>query len=450
MDVLRGRDLVAQIDESSVSFAASGAAQHSLLGRELLIKQLRLVRQQKLAARDTFLVVINIADTKKYDEIIRIFGYKFADDLLQVRLDDLEFLAARQPIYHVGFWSIGLIFQSSGQEDYEASLARLMHHLMRPIICRGIPIPIQAGVGICDLKHGLGSAEDLLQSTFLAGQIGSTTTTGWAECNYELQDDHRRAFSIISEVGHSLTMLNEFELLYQPRIDLRTSRCTAVEALLRWRHPILGLIAPDEFIPLVEMTGLIRELTAWVLLHAIQQAAHWHRNGYKFKICVNISARNLIEDDFVERLTSLLKHNAVSPDDLELEFSEANAFHDMDSARKTLTELRNLGVSIAIDDFGTGKNSFEYLETVPANVLKMDRTLINDLSKNLRHQVIVKSIVAMAHDLNMAVVAEGLESQAILTQLMGWSCDYAQGYIFCRPIRADEFQAWYAKAHTAV
>ncbi len=419
------------------------------MDRELLIKQLRIVRQEKLKPRQVFLVVINIADTKKYDEIIRIFGYKFADDLLKVRLDDLEFLGQRQTVYHVGFWSIGMIFHASPKEDYQNVFDDLIEHLSKPIICRGIPIPINAGVGVCDLMRGLGSVEDLLQSTFLAGQIGRTTARGWAECNYELEDDHRRAFSIISEVGHSLTTLNEFELLFQPRIYLKSSRCSAVEALLRWHHPVLGLIAPDEFIPLVEMTGLIRELTIWVLEHAMAQAARWHKEGYRLKVCVNISSKNLGEADFVERLVTLMGVHGVSADYLELEFSESQPFQDMGAAAATLARLRELGVSIAIDDFGTGRNSLEYLESVPANVLKLDRSLINSLSKNLRHQVMVKSIVTMAHDLGMAVVAEGLESQPVLAQLMAWSCDYAQGYIFSRPVKAKEFLEWYNKAHLA-
>jgi EAL domain-containing protein (putative c-di-GMP-specific phosphodiesterase class I) len=447
MDVVRGRDLANQVDDAATGSVPVTASAPLVMDRDLLIKQLRVVRQEKLKPRQVFLVVINIADTKKYDEIIRIFGYKFADDLLKVRLDDLDFLGAKQSVYHVGFWSIGLIYRVEKRENYEESLGNLIEHLSRPIICRGIPVPIQAGVGVCDLMRGLGSVEDLLQSTFLAGQIGRGSAKGWAECNYELEDDHRRAFSIISEVGHSLTTLDEFELLFQPRIDLKTNRCSAVEALLRWHHPVLGLIAPDEFIPLVEMTGLIRELTSWVLQHAIAQTAQWHKEGHKLKVCVNISSRNLTEEDFVERLAMLLARHGVRAEYLELEFSENQPFHDLEAARNTLVKLRDVGVSIAIDDFGTGRNSLEYLESVPANVLKLDRSLINSLSKNLRHQVMVKSIIMMAHDLGMVVVAEGLESQMVMAQLVSWRCDYAQGYIFCRPMRTAEFLDWFTKSH---
>jgi len=446
MDVARGRDLAGQIDESAISFSTPIGA-HQMMDRDLLIKQLRIVRQEKLRPREAFLIVINIADTKKYDEIIRIFGYKFADDLLKVRLADLDYLGTRQTVYHVGFWSVGLIFHASEETDSQEQLETLMAHLSRPIICRGIPVPIQAGVGVCDLARGLGAVEDLLQSTFLAGQVGSKSAKGWSECNYDLEDDHRRAFSIISEVGHSLTTLDEFELLYQARIHLKTSRCNAAEALLRWHHPVLGVVSPGEFIPLVEMTGLIKELTMWVLTRAIAQAAEWQRAGLSMKICVNVSAKNLGEPDFTERLESLLHLSGVKPAQLELEISETQPFDDLEVARNTLTKLRELGVDIAIDDFGTGGNSLEYLEAVPATVLKMDRSLVSALPKNLRHQVIVKSIIGMAHDLGMKLVAEGLETPAICSQLVSWSCDYAQGYLFGRPMKPDDFFAWHKKTH---
>jgi EAL domain-containing protein (putative c-di-GMP-specific phosphodiesterase class I) len=213
---------------------------------------------------------------------------------------------------------------------------------------------------------------------------------------------------------------------------------------------VLGLVTPDEFIPLVEMTGLIRELTGWVLSRAVEQAAQWRKAGLKITVCVNISEKNLEEEDFTERLESLLHVHGVKPEQLELEFSESQPFNDNMAARATLTRLRELGINIAIDDFGTGRNSLEYLESVPANVLKMDRSLIASMTKNLRHQVIVKSIISMAHDLGMTLVAEGLESPAILSQLVAWNCDYAQGYLFGRPQKPEDFLSWYTKSHPGV
>ncbi|OYV40945.1 MAG: hypothetical protein B7Z81_01530 [Acidocella sp. 20-61-6] len=191
----------------------------NLRDRAQLLREINLSRQRQLESCQVFLVVINIADTKRYDDIIRVFGYKFADDLLNIRLLDLDFISARQPTYRVGFWSVGYIFNASDQQDYESSLNQLIEVLARPVICRGIPVFIQAGVGICDLALGLGAAEDLLQATFLAGQIGAQGSAGWSECNYDLADDHRRAFSLIAHAAHSLSTPYEFELNYQARVE---------------------------------------------------------------------------------------------------------------------------------------------------------------------------------------------------------------------------------------
>lgn len=421
------------------------AGADGLRARALLLREINLERQEKLNERQVFLLVINIADTKRYDDIIRVFGYKFADDLLSIRIADLDFVNGRQPAYRVGFWSVGLIFHAFSRQDYESSLARLIAALAKPVICRGIPVPIKAGVGVCDLMKGLGSAEDLLQATFLAGQVGASSPAGWAECNYDLSDDHRRAFSLISHAGYSLTKPNEFELTYQARIILASGRCNAAEALLRWHHPTLGTVMPDEFVPLIEMTGLVRELTFWVLSRAIAQAALWQAEGHNLKIAVNISPKNLEEPDFVARLAELLDVHRLPARFLELEFSESRSFTNADDARERLRDLRALGVSISIDDFGIGANGFLSLEHIPANVVKIDRHLVQSMADNARQRALVKSMIAMAHELDMAVVAEGVDSQRTLQILRAWDCDYAEGFLINKPMAAEPFIAWYSR-----
>ena len=418
----------------------------TLRDRMDLLREINLVRQGRLVERRLFLIVINIADTKKYDEIIRVFGYKFADDLLGIRLADLEFITRRQPAFRVGFWSVGLVFQADDERDYEAALSRLLSMLAKPLICRGIPVTIRGGVGVCDLARGLGSAEDLLQATFLAGQAGAELPSGWLECNYDLSDDHRRAFALIAEAEASLATNSEFELSYQARVDLRSWRCMGAEALLRWHHPTLGLVMPDEFVPLIEMTGLVRELTAWVLTRAVAQTASWHAEGFNLKTCVNISAKNLAEPDFVGRLVALLEHYRLPPAFLELEFSERHRFENIEDAEQHLRALRELGVGLSLDDFGTGPNGFTSLETIPANVVKIDRRLINSVANSARQQALVKSLIRLAHEMGMQVVAEGLELPATQKMLLEWGCDAVQGFLINRPMPAEPFMAWLSKA----
>jgi EAL domain-containing protein (putative c-di-GMP-specific phosphodiesterase class I) len=436
-------DVVAQAGQSG--HAGVGGGQEALQDRSALLREINLARQERLREREVFLVVINIADTKKYDDIIRVFGYKFADDLLSIRLADLKFINIRQHAFRVGFWSVGLIFRSQSRADYESALSGLISLLAKPLICRGIPVSIKAGVGLCDLMKGLGSAEDLLQATFLAGQAAAATRRGYVECNYDLAEDHRRAFALIAHAGHSLTTEEEFELSYQPRLDIKSGRCASVEALLRWHHPTLGLVMPGEFIPLIEMTGLVQELTVWVLSRAIAQAAGWYQSGLKLKICVNISPKNLEEPDFVLRLRELLHVHGLPAANLELEFSAARSFSNIEQARRRLTELQTLGVSIAIDDFGIGTDGFAALEYIPADVVKIDRSLAGAIVGNPRQQVLVKALINIAHELGIMAVAEGTETEEALNLLMRWDCDFAEGYLISQPMTASSLVAWYAE-----
>jgi EAL domain-containing protein (putative c-di-GMP-specific phosphodiesterase class I) len=355
-------------------------------------------------------------------------------------------------LYAIGFWSIGFILRpstfegSSFFEDrsaiHKVFLKRLADSLDEPVICRGIPIVIKSGIGVCDLAKGLGTAQDLLQATFIAGQVRNRGALGWNVCNYDLAADNRRAFSIISDVAPALAAPDEFELVYQPRTELRSGTCIGAEALLRWRHPTLGLIPPNEFIPLVEMTGLIRELTNWVLGHAIRQAVLWQAAELNLKISVNVSVKNLDENDFCERVLRLLGHFKLEPSRLELEFSETQAFSDIPSATRTLKSLRDQGVGVAIDDFGTGHNSFGDLQITQANIVKIDDSLLHSLSGNTQRQNVVQSMIALAHANGLSVTGEGVETAEVLELLTGWGCDFAQGYYISRPMYQGEFQAW--------
>jgi len=446
MSTTGGSRFLKQPLASGVAGAGSDKRQ-TMQSRDILLREIQRFNSGSLLENQMFLVVVSAADIKRYDDIIRIFGYKFAEAMLTIRLEDLKSMLPDIDVYQVGFWSFGFIYDSTGMGDHKVFLDSLVEKLSSPVICRGIPIPIKAGVGVCDLKKDLGSSEDLLQSTFLAGQVSGTSANEWVSCADE-KDDHRRAFSLISDVFSALTTPDEFELNYQARIELKTRGCTGVEALLRWRHPTLGVVSPGEFIPLVEMTGFIKPLTGWVLAKALAQTSAWHKRGYLLNVSVNISAKNLEEADFITLLQEKLSYYGLAPHYLELEFTESSLFFDQVAARNKLQALRALGVNIATDDFGTGHDSFTGLAANPANIIKIDRAHIATFSEGSRTQTIVKSMVTMAHDLGMIVVAEGVETGETLELLAKLSCDYAQGYFMCRPMLVDEFDAWYVKTYT--
>ena len=432
------RDLVkAAADDRSGEIAAP-----ALVSRERLLQDLQSIRQKPIVAGDVHLIIINFVDSKAYDNIIQIFGYKQADNIQTIRLENLKVLTRKMTVYQIGVWSIGLIYAAGKNEAPEEFFDALVSHLAKPIICRGIPMPIKAGVGVYDLAMGLGSTEDLLQSTYIASQASSRMASAWVTCDYHYAENHQRAFALIADVSYSLASTNEFELCYQPRFSLKTGKCIAAEALLRWRHPSYGSVTPNEFIPLVEMTGLIREMTEWVLTRAIAKTVQWHKHGYHLKVSVNISVCNLQEVDFVERVRKLLAHFGLRPEYLELEISESQSFVDWDIAHSQLESLRAMGVGVAVDDFGTGSNSFSYLQTVPVSAVKIHQSLVQTMKGNPKNQAVVKSIIGLAHALGVECVAEGVETQEANMLLESLDCDYAQGYYLGRPMYTVDFDEW--------
>jgi len=231
----------------------------------------------------------------------------------------------------------------------------------------------------------------------------------------------------------------EFQLFYQPQVDSRSGETTGMEALIRWRHPRLGLVAPDRFIPIAEETGLIAPLGEWVLREACRQAKRWHDAGHNaLRISVNLSARQLQQGDLGKQLAAILAESGLQPRTLELELTESLLMDDPMSAVKLLQALAALGVRIAIDDFGTGYSSLAYLKRFPVSRLKIDRSFVRDLSTDANDAAIVHAVVAMAKSLRMEVIAEGVETVEQLRFLAAHGCFEAQGFLFSRPRPAAE------------
>ena len=236
---------------------------------------------------------------------------------------------------------------------------------------------------------------------------------------------------------------DEFELFYQPQVDCRSGQTTGMEALIRWRHPQLGLVPPDRFIPIAEETGLIVPIGAWVLREACRQTKRWHDAGQTgLRVSVNLSARQLQQSDLCEQIAAILAEAGLLPLTLELELTESLLMNDPMSAIKLLHALAALGIRIAIDDFGTGYSSLAYLKRFPVSRLKIDRSFVRDLSTDANDAAIVHAVVAMAESLKMEVLAEGVETVEQLRFLAAHGCFAAQGFLFSRPRPAAEFDSF--------
>lgn len=233
----------------------------------------------------------------------------------------------------------------------------------------------------------------------------------------------------------------EFELHYQPKVDIQLGRIVGMEALLRWKHPDRGLVSPIDFIPLAEETGLIVPIGGWVLEEACNQNKAWQNMGLgKLSVAVNISAVQFRQKDLLETIAFALTKSGLAPEYLEIEITESTVMHNASEAIVTLERLRKSGVMISIDDFGTGYSSLSYLKSFPISTLKIDRSFIREISEDTSDAAIVRAIIGLAHNLRLRVVAEGVETRQQLDFLRSLESDEYQGYYFSRPIPASEFE----------
>jgi len=233
----------------------------------------------------------------------------------------------------------------------------------------------------------------------------------------------------------------EFITYYQPIVDLTSMKIVALEALVRWQHPRLGLLPPSEFLGLAEDTGLILDISTSVMRSACIQTRQWQLEGLSnLRIAVNVSPRQFRQKDLVDRILQILSDSRLSPSSLELELTETSIMDNPESTAKILTEIRRLGVHVAIDDFGTGYSSLSYLKRFPLDTLKLDRSFVNGAATDAADAALVTAIVTLAHSLRLRVVAEGIEKEDELNLLRLLKCDEGQGYLFAKPQPADKLR----------
>jgi predicted signal transduction protein with EAL and GGDEF domain len=237
----------------------------------------------------------------------------------------------------------------------------------------------------------------------------------------------------------------QLRVVYQPKVALADGRVTGFECLCRWDHPQFGLVAPDEFIPLAERTGAIGDLTRWMLAEAIEQCQRWQVAGRTWGVAINVSVRNLLDAGMVGIVHDVLAGSSVPPSMLTLEITESHVMSDSVRTTHVLEELAALGVRLSIDDFGTGYSSLAYLQRLPVHEVKIDKSFVRSLSSEPGADAIVRSVLDLARNLDLWVVAEGVEDGATAERLRALECDEAQGYHFARPMDADELERFAAE-----
>jgi len=255
------------------------------------------------------------------------------------------------------------------------------------------------------------------------------------------EDEYVRRLRVANDLRSALRH-EEIEVWYQPKVCLQEGSICGAEALVRWQHPELGFLSPDEFIPAAEQAGSIVHLTRYVLDKAVRQCQTWKNKGFDLHMSVNLSVRDLLDEYLPYHVLQLLKENDVRPDRLTLEVTESSIMEDVDRAVLVLECLRDIGVKISMDDFGTGHSSLAQLRNIPLHQLKIDKSFVMTILDDVQNEAIVRTTIDLAHSLNLEVVAEGVEDEATLRRVATLGCEQAQGYFLSKPVPASKFLDW--------
>ena len=321
--------------------------------------------------------------------------------------------------------------------------------LHRPFVVDLVALEVGASVGVAVTPEHGQDLETLLRRADVA-MYQAKRDGGGVRLYDEATDPHdERQLGLLSQLRTAIEN-DQLRLHFQPKATLREGRVVGFEALVRWQHPELGLLAPGAFVPLAERTALMRPLTAWVLREAIGQCARWRAGGWEVDVAVNIAPVTLLDPDFPGELTHLLADSGLSGHALELEITETAVMVDPVRAAETLRRLQVMGVSVSIDDFGAGYTSLSYLKSLPVRGLKIDRGFVTSLLADDRDEAVARSVVSLGHDLGLTVVAEGVETADVRQRLLEMGCDEVQGYLLGRPMPADDVQQWLADQHPRV
>lgn len=385
-----------------------------------------------------------LIDLDRFKEINDTLGHQVGDYLLQLIGPRLETEMSEIP---------GLVARLGGDEfaiflprirsQRQAIVFghRVLDALRQEFDVNGFCTEISASIGISICPTQAQDVSTMMRYADVAMYRAKTEMSGLSLYSAEYDPHSPKRLALMGELGRAIRE-DHLCLHFQPKVSLASGSFYGFEALLRWNHPELGFVPPGEFIPIVEMTSLIHPMTAWVLERSIEQCRLWHDRGLLLSVAVNLSARNLLDENIPRQIQRLLQQYQLPPVYLELEITESSIMTDPNRAMRVLDQLHELGVLLSIDDFGTGYSSLAYLKRLPVQTLKIDFSFVRNMLEDKQDELIVNSTIHLAHNMGLKVVAEGVENQALLLKLGDMGCDEAQGYHIGRPMPADKADEW--------
>ena len=385
-------------------------------------------------------------DLDRFKHVNDVLGYAFGDRLLQAVAERLS-QQVRSPediVARLGGNEFAILLQRADAAAAHEIAQRINQSFEEPLAFEDQTVDLSAGIGFACWPGNAGDADTLLSRSEIAMYAAKRKLSGALQYDAAFDSSSAQTLSLLTELRHAVEH-HELRLYLQPKVPLHGQPGLAAEALVRWQHPQRGLVPPMQFIPFAEQTGFVRHLTLWMFEEVARLLADPRTQGLPLRVSVNLSTRDLLDPELSHRLADILARHGVAASAFCLEITESAIMDDPQRAEAMLNRLSEQGFKLSIDDFGTGYSSLAYLKRLPVDELKIDKSFVMGMETGEDDAMIVRSTIDLAHNLGLTVVAEGVETAAILERLRLLACDEAQGYHIARPLPVDDFLAWQAR-----
>ncbi len=428
--------------EKKASHEATHDSLTGLPNRTLFID--RLEQAIYTAKRGDEKIAVLILDVDHFKEVNDTLGHYNGDRLIkQVSLRLSNVIRESDTIARIGGDEFAFVLpKPGGLSSIERLAKKIGKSLTQPFSLENLTLEVQASIGaVLYPDHGK-DADTLLQRADVAMYAAKQNKLGFAIYTESLDKHSPQRLTLVGELREAIRQ-NELVLHYQPKVQSKSGRLCAVEALVRWQHKKHGLMPPNEFIPIAERTGLIQDLTMWVLRRSLKQCAAWHNEGQHIDIAVNISSLCLLDPEFPEVVTGLLSSYDFPAKALTMEITETSIMVAPERSLEILNRIHDMGVNFSIDDFGTGYSSLAYLKKLPVSEIKIDKSFVTDMLTNESDATIVKATIQLGHNLGLQVVAEGVENRETFDALTSMQCDIIQGYYISKPVPPADLSTFF-------
>lgn len=432
----------------ALEYKAAHEATHdtitALPNRLLLMDRLEQAIQSALRRKTSLSLLI--LDIDGFKDINDTLGHYSGDRLLKQVVTRLQGMIRKSDtLARVGADEFAILMQVEPNDENILHIVKKIQKIfLEPFSIEGLTLAVQASIGIVFFPEHGKEMDTIMQRAGVALYAAKKDSKKYTVYSSHLDKSNPHRLTMMGELRQAIEN-DELVLYFQPKVNLKTNKIVGVEALVRWQHPEHGFMAPDEFIPMAERTGLIKPLSVWVLNHALAQAEKWHRQNIKLSVAINLSPVTFLDTELPNLIIGMLSLYRVPPEFLIFEITESSMIKDPSLTMEIMKRLTETGIRISIDDFGTGYSSLAYLKELPASEIKIDKSFVTDMVKNDNDDVIVRAITDLGHNLSLNVVAEGVENKETAVILKKLGCDVLQGYYISRPLCNVDLLNWLPK-----